>query len=101
MPGMEEMMASMGGGEGGMPGMGGLGGGDVSPEELKQSVEMMKELLESGQVSKEELDLIRQQFKDANGMDLTDLIQATEGMGTDELGDDGKELLDLFKKVLD
>jgi len=100
MPGMEEMMAAMGGGEG-MGGLGGLGGGDVSPEELKQSVEMMKQLLDSGQVSKEELDLIRQQFKDANGMDLTDLIKATEGMGTDELGDDGKELLDLFKKVLD
>ena len=106
MPGMKEMMEAMGG-EGGLDalsGLGGLGGmgegGDISPEDLKQTISMMQELLESGQVSKEELKMIREEFKKTNGVDLTELIQAAEGMGDEELGNEGKELLDLFKKVL-
>jgi len=106
MPGMKEMMESMGG-EGGLDALGGLGGlggmgegGDISPEDLKQTISMMQELLESGQVSKEELKMIRGEFKKTNGVDLTELIQAAEGMGDEELGNEGKELLDLFKKVL-
>jgi len=100
MEGMEEMMKAMGGGggEGGMPG---LGDEEISPEQLKQSVTMMKELIDSGTVSKEELDLVRQQFKTMYGSDINELIKtADEEGGADELGDDGQELLDLFKTIL-
>ena len=101
MEGLSEMMAAMGGADGmGIPGLGGLDG-DISEEELKQSVAMMKELVDSGSVSKEELDLVRSQFKEAYGSDITDLIKEADKEGaSDELGEDGKELLDLFKTIL-
>lgn len=100
MEGLSEMMAAMGGdGGAGMPGLG--ADGEISPEELKQSVTMMKQLVESGSVSKEELDLVRQQFQDVYGSDINDLIKDAEEDGSGEdLGKDGKELLDLFKTIL-
>ena len=98
MEGLSEMMAAMGGGDG-MPGLG--SDGEVSPEELKQSVAMMKDLVESGSVSKEELDLVRKQFQDVYGSDINDLIKDAEADESgEELGEDGKELLDLFKTIL-
>eukprot|EP00559_Dactyliosolen_fragilissimus_P007685 CAMPEP_0184859220 /NCGR_PEP_ID=MMETSP0580-20130426/4216_1 /TAXON_ID=1118495 /ORGANISM="Dactyliosolen fragilissimus" /LENGTH=946 /DNA_ID=CAMNT_0027355721 /DNA_START=1 /DNA_END=2841 /DNA_ORIENTATION=- len=96
MEGLSEMMAAMGGdgADGGFPGLGGLDGGDVSPEELKQSVSMMKDLVDSGSVSKEELDLVRSQFKEVYGSDISDLIKEADQKGAaEELGKDGKELL--------
>lgn len=100
MEGMEEMMAAMAG-EGGMPGMDGLDGEDISPEQLKASVKMMKELIDSGSVSGEELKMVREQFKTMYGSDINDLIkEADKEGGSDELGDDGAELLELFKQIL-
>jgi len=100
MEGMEGLSELMGGG-GGLEGMPGFGEGDISEEDLKQSVDMMKELVESGNVSKDELDLVRQQFKDLYGSDINELITAADEEGAgEELGDDGKELLDLFKTIL-
>ena len=100
--GMAEMLAAMGGGGAGFPGMGDLGEGeDVSPEELKQSVEMMKQLIESGSVSKEELEIVKKQFQEAYGSDISELIAAADNDDVgNELGEDGKELLNLFKDVL-
>lgn len=100
MEGMEGLAEMMGGG-GGLEGLPGLGEGDISEEDLKQSVDMMKELVESGNVSKDELDLVRQQFKDLYGSDINELITAADEEGAgEELGEDGKELLDLFKTIL-
>jgi len=102
--GMAEMLAALGGGGGGagFPGMGELGEGeDISPEELKQSVEMMKQLIESGSVSKEELEMVKKQFQEAYGTDISELITAADNDDvSNELGEDGKELLKLFKDVL-
>jgi hypothetical protein len=99
MEGMEEMMAAMGGMSGDMPGFG--DGEDISPEQLKASVKMMKELIDSGSVSKEELALVREQFKTMYGSDINELIKAAdEEGGADELGEDGAELLELFKEIL-
>lgn len=96
MEGMEEMMAAMGGMGGDMP-----DGEDISPEQLKASVKMMKELIDSGSVSKEELALVREQFKTMYGSDINELIKAAdEEGGADELGEDGAELLELFKEIL-
>ena len=97
MEGMEEMMKSMGGGMPGMPGM----DGEISPEDLKQTLGMMKEMMDSGQVSQEELVEVRKQFKEMYGNDISDLIKkasedgAAEGMSADE-----RELLDVFKQLL-
>lgn len=99
MEGMEEMLAALSGSEGGLPGLG--DGDDISPEQLKASVKMMKELIKSGSVSKEELALVREQFKTMYGADINDLIKAAdEEGGTKELGEDGAELLELFKEIL-
>ncbi|KAL3801473.1 hypothetical protein HJC23_000911 [Cyclotella cryptica] len=96
MEGMEDMMKAMGG----MPGMPGLDG-DLSPEDLKQTVKMMKDLMDSGQVSQEELAEIRKQFKDMYGSDISDLIKQAdkEGAGAG-MGEDERELLDMFKRIL-
>ncbi len=99
MEGMEEMMAAMAGDGGGMPGFG--DGEDISPEQLKASVKMMKDLIDSGQVSDEELKLVREQFKTMYGSDINELIKSAEQEGgSDELGEDGAELLQLFKEIL-
>jgi len=101
MEGLAEMMGGLGGMEGGMPGFDDPNQ-EPTPEEIKQSVAMMKELVESGQISKEEVALVKKQFQEAYGADIEDLISAADsGEMGDELGDDGKELLDLFKTVLD
>lgn len=104
MEGLADMMKAMGGEEGvdgaGMPGFGDPNA-ELSPEDIKQSVTMMKELVESGSITKEEVELVKQQFQEAYGADITDLIAAADSGDMDnDLGDDGKELLDLFKTVL-
>lgn len=102
MEGMEEMMKAMGGAEGmggmGMPGM----DGEVSPEELKQTLGMMKELMDSGQVSEEELVEVRSQFKEMYGSDISDLIKKAqdEGDGEGGMSEDERELLKVFKQIL-
>ena len=101
LEGLAEMMGGLEGMEGGMPGLGDPNA-ELSPEDIKQSVSMMTALVESGQISKDEIALVKDQFKEAYGADIEDLIaEADSGNMGDELGEDGKELLDLFKKVLD
>merc|ERR1711957_772876 len=102
---LKNLMSMMkdGGGEGmaGMEGMPGMDEGDISGEDLKQSVGMMKDLVESGNVSKEEMKLVQQQFKDLYGSDINELIASADEEGAGEgLDDDTKELLDLFKTIL-
>ena len=97
--GMEEMMAAMGGMEGldGMPGM----DEEISPEQLKESVNMMKELIDSGSVSKEEMGIVKEQFAAAYGMDMEELIANADSEEVKEqLGEDGEELLEMFKVIL-
>ena len=98
MEGMEEMMQAMGGG--GMPGMPGVDG-EISPEDLKQTLSMMKDMMDSGQVSQEELVEVRKQFKEMYGSDISDLIKkaSEDGAGTG-MTDDERELLDVFKQLL-
>uniref|UniRef100_A0A6U2CVC5 Uncharacterized protein n=1 Tax=Pseudictyota dubia TaxID=2749911 RepID=A0A6U2CVC5_9STRA len=100
--GMAEMMSAMGGMDG-AGGLGMLGGGDgeVSPEEIKESVKLMKELVESGGVSKEEMDLVKEQFKAQYGMDIKEIIaQADSAEVKEQLGDQGEELIEMFKAIL-
>lgn len=100
MEGMEEMMKAMGGAGGGLPGMPGMDG-EVSPEDLKQTLGMMKEMMDSGQVSQEELVEVRKQFKEMYGSDISDLIKKASEDGAGEgMTDDERELLDVFKQLL-
>lgn len=97
MEGMEEMMQAMGG-MGGLPGM---DGGEMSPEDLKQTLGMMKDLMDSGQVSEEELAEVRSQFKQMYGSDISDLIKKASDEGAEQgMTDDERELLDMFKRIL-
>ena len=100
MEGMEEMMGAMGGMEG-MGGLPGMDGGELSPEDLKQTVSMMKDLIDSGQVSDDELSEVRSQFKEMYGSDISDLIKkaAEEGAG-ESMTEDERALLDMFKQIL-
>ncbi len=45
--------------------------------------------------------MVREQFKQMYGSDIDELIKAADSEGgTDELGEDGAELLELFKTIL-
>jgi len=81
----------------GLPGM----GGEVSPEELKQTLSMMKGLMDLGQVLEEELAEVRSQFKEMYGSDISDLIRKAQDDGAGEgKNEDERELLDLLKRIL-
>jgi inhibitor of KinA sporulation pathway (predicted exonuclease) len=74
---------------------------DASMEDLKQTLDMMKDMKDSGQVSEAELVEIRKQFKDLYGSDVSGLIKKAEEEGTaGGMTDDEKELLDMFKWIL-
>jgi len=96
LEGMAQMMSELTGGSGALPDT-----AEISPEEMKQSIQMMKELIGSGSISKEEVQMVKDQFKQAYGSDLSELIKAADKEdAADELGEDGRELLGLFKEVL-
>jgi len=98
--GMEEMMKAMGGMEGlaGLPGM----DEELTPEQLKESVTMMKNLVESGQVTKEEMIQVKDTFKTAYGMDMEEIIEnADSDEVKEQLGDDGEQLIEMFKIILE
>jgi hypothetical protein len=98
---MKMVMNLMKDGGKGMEGMPGMDGGEMSPEDLKQTLGMMRDMLESGQVSKEELGEVRKQFREMYGSDISDLIKkASEEGAAEEMTDDERELLDLFKQIL-
>lgn len=62
---------------------------------------MMKELMDSGQVSEEELVEVRKQFKEMYGSDISDLINKASEEGSEQgMTDDERELLDTFKMIL-
>ena len=100
MEGMEEMLGGMEGMEGlaGMPGMGEDGEGP-NPEQLKEMLTSLKEMKESGSIPPDEFDEVKQQFKEAFGSSLEDVVKDTEAEG--ELDPLDKELLDLMKAIMD
>ena len=57
-----------------------------TPEELKESIKMMKQLVDGGMVSPSELEQIKKEFRDSMGTDIGDLIKMAEeqvsGIGT-------------------
>jgi hypothetical protein len=97
--GMEEMMNSMGDvGEMGMPGMG--DGGEPDPEQLKEMLRSLKDLKDSGSLPESELQEVRNQFKEAFGSSIDDIMKGADEAG-DELEAQDKELLDLMKDILE
>jgi len=96
---MAEMMKGLAGADGSFPGQDGSNNADVNPEDIQQSIKLMKELMESGSISKEEIALVKDQFSEVYGTDINKFLQEAEGE-EDNLDDDGKELLNLFKDVL-
>lgn len=93
---MAEMMKGLAGDGAPFPGQDGT---DVNPEDIQQSIKLMKELMESGSISKEEIALVKDQFSEVYGTDINKFMQEAEGE-EDNLDEDGKELLNLFKDVL-
>jgi len=87
--GMEEMLAAMGGGLGadGFPGIG--NDEELSPEMLMQSMEQMKELVKSGQVSKDDLDMVRKQYREMRA-----------AAGDEELTNEEKQFLKQLEDVI-
>merc|ERR1719232_2077096 len=73
--------------------------GDINPDDIQQSIKLMKELMDSGSISKDEISLVKEQFQEVYGTDIHKFIQEAEGE-EQNLDDDGKELLSLFKDVL-
>ena len=98
---MEEIMKAMGGMEG-VEGLSGMGDEELTPEQLKEGVNMMKNLVESGQVSKEDMKLVKEMFKSSHGVNIEDLIYMAESAEVkEELGDASKDIIEMFKIILD
>jgi len=96
--GMEEMMKGMGDMDGmGLPGM---DGEEPDPEQLKEMLRALKDLKDSGSLPESELVEVRNQFKEAFGSSIDDIMKGADDAG-DELGDQDKELLDLMKDILE
>ena len=66
---MEKMMKMAEAGENGEP---------PTPEELKESIKMMKQLIDGGMVSPSELKQIKKEFRDNMGTDVEDLVKMAE-----------------------
>jgi len=99
MEGMEEMMKGMDlEGLAGMPGMGGEGSEDMSPEQLKEVLTLLKTMKDSGSIPDEEMKEVKEQFKNSFGASIEDVMKDAENDGS--LGGQDKELLDLMKAVL-
>jgi len=97
--GMEDMMNSMGDMDGmGMPGMG--DGEEPDPEQLKEMLRALKDLKDSGSLPESELVEVRNQFKEAFGSSIDEVMNGADDAG-DELGVQDKELLDLMKDILE
>jgi len=101
--GMEEMLKGMGGMEGmeGMAGMGGPDGdGEPDPEQLKEMLQAIKMMKDSGTLPPEELEEVKGQFRESFGSSIDQVIKdADDNEG--EMADSEKELLGLIKSILD
>lgn len=105
--GMEQMLKSMGGMEGmeGMKGMGGMPGmngeeGDPDPEQLKEMLQAIKTMKDSGTLPPQELEQVKAQFRDSFGSSIDQVIKDADANG-DEMEESEKELLGLIKSILD
>ena len=97
LEGMDEMMKGMNmDALTGMPGMG--GDEDISPEQLKELLTQLKVMKDSGALPADEMKAVKEQFKDAFGSSMDEVIKEAEKEGN--LGMQDKELLDLMKAVL-
>lgn len=106
--GMEGMLEQFGGAEG-LEGLadlaGGMGGAEgmnpeaMDPEQLKTMLLGLKEMKESGAIDPSEFEVVKEQFKEAYGGSIEDVIK--EGDSNSEMfGDNDKELLELMKSLL-
>jgi hypothetical protein len=102
--GMEEMMKNMGGmeGMGGMPGMDGMDGegGEPDPEQLKEMLQAIKMMKDSGTLPPDELEQVKAQFRDNFGSSIDQVIKDADATG-EEMDAGEKELLGLIKSILD
>ena len=75
---------------------------EMSQKEIKESIKMMKQLIDGGMIGKNEIEQIKDDFKKNMGADVKELLEnAEELQKTGELDEDGTELLELFRTVLD
>jgi hypothetical protein len=108
--GMEQMLKSMGGMEGmeGMEGMNGMGGmpgmngeeGEPDPEQLKEMLQAIKTMKDSGTLPPQELEQVKAQFRDSFGSSIDQVIKDADANG-DAMEESEKELLGLIKSILD
>jgi hypothetical protein len=99
MEGMEEMMKSMGGLDGMPPGLGGMDGDGPSPEQLKEMLKNLKDMKDSGAIPPDEFDKVKEQFKEAFGSSIDDVVKEAN-VSNDELSKTDKELLELMKSIM-
>lgn len=71
-----------------------------STPNINTSFFISADLMDSGQVSQEELTEIRNQFKQMYGSDIGELIKQADKESGTSMGAEEKELLDMFKRIL-
>jgi len=105
MEDLEKLMGGMLGQEGmagleGLMGGGGENGGEPNLEQLKEMLTQLKIMKDAGTIPPEELQTVRQQFKESFGSSIDEIVsQATNDK--DAMTDGDRELLDLMKDILE
>jgi hypothetical protein len=96
-------MGGMMGGEG-MEGLEGLLGGDNGEgpnlEQLKEMLTQLKIMKDAGTIPPEELATVRQQFKEAFGSGIDEIVSQA-ATDKDAMSSADLELLDLMKEILE
>jgi len=93
----QEMMQGMEG-LGDMGGFPGMDGEDPDPEQLKMTLNALKEMKDSGSIPEENMAEVKAQFKELFGAGIEELVKQAED--EDEADGTDKELLELMKYIL-
>ncbi|CAM9331492.1 unnamed protein product [Chrysoparadoxa australica] len=95
MEGLASMLGDMGGASaGGLPGM----PQDMDPETMKQQMAEFKSMVQSGNISKEEVEELRKMYKDM-GMDIDSMVRDVSA-GGESMDAESTEMLGLLQGLL-
>ena len=83
----------------GLAGLMGEDGEGPSPEQLIEMLKSLKEMKDSGSIPPAEFETVKQQFKEAFGSSLDDVVKDASADG--ELSGTEKELLELMKAIME
>jgi len=75
-------------------------GPEMSKEQMKEYMEMMEMMIDSGQMPEKEINKLKKQFSDSLGMPVDEVLRRKDELKT-QLPPEGVEMLDLVERLFD